>query len=44
MISSSAFMLLLGLLATFAPQELLTHAGISPQPPLVLIVQLSGAL
>jgi len=43
MISSAAFMLALGLLATFAPQELLAYIGSSPQPPLVLIIQIVGS-
>lgn len=44
MICSSAFTLSLGLLTTFAPQELLAYIGSKPQPLLILIIQATGAL
>lgn len=44
MTCSVGVMLLLGLLMTFAPQELLAYCGSAPQPLLVLIIQAAGAL
>lgn len=44
MSASAAFLLALGLLATFAPQQLLARVGSSPQPALDLVVQLSRSL
>jgi hypothetical protein len=44
MSGSSGVMLLLGLLMTFAPQELMAYCGSTPQPLSVLIIQAAGAL
>ena len=44
MASSAAFLLLFGLAATFAPQELLAYSGITSQHLEVLLVQAAGAL
>jgi hypothetical protein len=44
MISSSALMLVLGILMLFLPQELLTYCGSEAKPFLILIVQAAGAL
>lgn len=41
---SALFMAILGLGASFLPQELLTHAGYRPQGPGLLLVQAAGAL
>jgi len=42
--SSAAFMGALGLVATFAPQELLTYVGVTPVRGAVLIAEIAGAL
>jgi hypothetical protein len=42
--SSALFLAVAGVTATFLPQELLGHLGAEPQGPLVLAVQLLGAL
>jgi hypothetical protein len=44
MISSAAFMLMLGLLMTFAPQEVLAWGGSQARLFPVLVVQAAGAL
>jgi len=44
MIASAAVTAVLGLAASFFPQELLAAAGILPSAPLLLIMQLAGAL
>ena len=44
MLSSALFMTVLGLIATFAPQELLTSTGNGPQVIALLIVQAAGGL
>lgn len=44
MTASAAFLLALGLVTTFAPQELLAYADSPPQPSLILILQTTGAL
>ena len=44
MISSSTFMLLLGVLMTFLPQESLAYGGGDANPLSILIVQSAGAL
>lgn len=42
--SSAAFLGALGLVASFAPQELLTYVGVASVPGAVLITEISGAL
>jgi len=42
--SSAAFMAALGLVATFAPQELLRHFDVAPHGAVVLITEIAGAL
>ena len=42
--SSAVFLLLLGCITTFAPQELLARFGIVAQPIEILLVQADGAL
>lgn len=44
MIGSAVFMLALGVLLTFAPQEVLAYGGSKAQPAGVLAVQAGGAL
>lgn len=44
MAASAAFMFILGLGATFAPHELLTHFRAEPRPGLLLLIQAAGAL
>jgi hypothetical protein len=44
MSSSAAFMAILGVAATFAPQEILAHYGFSHSPLAVLPLQVAGAL
>ena len=44
MILSAAFMALLGLAATFMPQELVVHFDSFPEGAVVLVVQVAGAL
>jgi hypothetical protein len=41
--ASAAFLVILGALASFAPQEILVQLGAAPQRPIVLLVQLLGA-
>ena len=42
--ASAAFMAVLGLAATFMPQEIIGFAGATPSGTVVLIVQVTGAL
>ena len=42
--SSAAFMGILGLVASFAPQEVLVRLGVPPVAVLVVLVQVTGAL
>lgn len=42
--SSAAFLGALGLVASFAPQELLAYVGVAPVPGVVLITEIAGAL
>ncbi len=42
--ASALAMLLAGLALTFAPQELITSAGATPQAAIILLVQAAGAL
>ncbi len=44
MASSAIFMAILGLLATFMPQEILDYAGVKAEGIVLLIVQMAGAL
>ena len=44
MLSSALFMTALGLIATFAPQELLTSTGNGSQTMILLLVQAAGGL
>ncbi len=44
MIASALFMAALGLVATFAPHEVLQAFGGDPRSPVVLLVQVAGAL
>jgi len=44
MASSAAFMALIGLAASFLPQEVLSQAGVPPVTVLVVLVQVTGAL
>ena len=44
MACSAMFMLLAGVLLTFAPQEVLAFGGSRPEPISVLVVQAAGAL
>jgi hypothetical protein len=44
MSSSALFMAVLGIVGSFLPQESLAHFGARPDPPLVLLVQIGGAL
>jgi hypothetical protein len=44
MSSSTIFMAILGVAATFAPQEILAHYGFSHSPLAVLPLQVAGAL
>jgi len=44
MSSSALFMAVLGVVGSFLPQESVAHLGAPPDPPVVLLIQIAGAL